>query len=122
MEERKSLWTDKKRPIFGWPISFTRYTLYEDKLYKRIQILSVKEEEIRLYRIMDITLQMTLFDRLFGVGSIICHSADVTSPVLEIKKVKNVEKVRSMLSELIEKERISNGVTMGEFISPMRRK
>lgn len=111
------LWSDRKRPIFGLPLSFTKYTLFEDKLYVTVKFLSMHEEEIRLYRITDITLKRTLFDRIFGVGTILCHSSDTTTPTLEIRKVKNAENVRTMLSELIEKSRKANNVTTGEFVN-----
>lgn len=112
------LWKDKKRPFFGLPLSFTTYTLHRDKLYTTVKFISMHEEEIRLYRIFDITLTRTLFERIFGVGTIICHSADVSTPVLEIKYVKNPEKVRTLLSELVEKYRDEKNVTTGEFLNP----
>ena len=120
MESGKVLWTDKKRTLFGWPLSFTRYTLHEDKLYTTVKFLSVTEEELRLYRVIDISLSKTLFDRMFGVGSIICHSSDATSPSLTICKVKKPEQVRSMISELVEKARKENNIATGEFITTDR--
>ena len=89
IENSGILWKDKKRPFFGLPLSFTTYTLYKDRLYTTVKFLSVHEDEVRLYRIFDITLTRTLWERLFGVGTIICHSADISAPVLEIKNVKN---------------------------------
>lgn len=112
------LWTDKKRPFFGLPISFTKYTLYKDKLYVTVKFITMHEEEIRLYRIFDITLRKSLFERIFGVGTIICHSADVSSPVLEIKNIKNPEAVRTKLSELVEKYKEEKNIMTGEYISP----
>ena len=120
MEKGKVIWTDKKRTLFGLPISFTRYTLHEDKLYTTVKFLSVTEEELRLYRVIDISLSKTLFDRMFGVGSIICHSSDATSPSLTICKVKKPEEVRTMLSELVEKARKDNNIATGEFITTDR--
>lgn len=117
MESGKVLWTDKKRPIFGLPISFTRYTLHEDKLYTTVKFLSVTEEELRLYRVIDISLSKSLFDRLFGAGSIICHSSDATTPSLEICKVRKPEEVRTLISELVEKARKDNNIATGEFIT-----
>lgn len=67
MEELKILWKDRKRPIFGLPLSFTKYKLLEDKLLIDSGILSIKQEEIRLYRIMDITLKKSIWQRIFGV-------------------------------------------------------
>ena len=46
------IWTDKKRSIFGLPISFTRYFLTETKLITRKGFLSVEEDEIELYRVL----------------------------------------------------------------------
>ena len=114
------IWQDKKRPFFGLPLSFTTYTLYKDRLYTTVKFLSVHEDEVRLYRIFDITLTRTLWERLFGVGTIICHSADISAPVLEIKNVKNPEKVRTKLSELVEAYRDEKNVTAGEFLTPNR--
>lgn len=112
------VWKDKKRPIFGLPLSFTTYTLYRDRLYTTVKFISMHEDEVRLYRIFDITLTRSLFERLFGVGTIICHSADISAPVMEIRSVKNPEKVRTMLSELVEKYRDEKNVTAGEFLNP----
>ena len=117
MDEKEILWTDKKRPLFGLPISFTRYTLYSDRLYTTIKFIAVNEEELRLYRIIDITLKKSLFERMFGVGTILCHSADATTPVLEIKNVREPEKVRTLLSELVEKNRTEKNIATGEFIT-----
>ena len=117
MEDTAVIWTDKKRPFFGLPLSFTRYTLFKEKLYTTVKFITVNEEELRLYRIIDITLKKSLFERLFKVGTILCHSADATTPVLEIKNIKEPEKVRTMLSELVEQSRLKNNIATGEFIS-----
>ena len=47
------IWTDKKRTIFGLPISFTRYFLTEDKFITRKGFLSIEEDELDLYRVID---------------------------------------------------------------------
>ena len=114
------IWQDKKRPFFGLPLSFTTYTLYKDRLYTTVKFLSMHEDEVRLYRIFDLTLTRSLFERIFGVGTITCHSADVSSPVVEIKNVKNAEMVRTKLSELIEEYRDEKNITTGEFLAPGR--
>ena len=117
MEDKKVIWTDKKRTLFGLPLSFTRYTLHEDKLYITVRFIALNEEEIRLYRIIDITLTKSFWARIFGVGTILCHSADATTPTLEIKNVKNPEEVRNILSDLVEKARDEKNIATGEFIT-----
>ena len=56
MAQDKTVWKDRKRTVFGLPWSFTRYLLYENKLVIDVGLFSRTEDEIRLYRIMDITL------------------------------------------------------------------
>lgn len=98
------LWKDKKR-YFGLPISFTTYSFDNNRLYIKKGLFNTTEDEILLYRILDVTIKRTLGQKIFGVGSIILNTADQTSPVLEIKNVKNSDRVRKALSTIVEKER-----------------
>ena len=115
MENLKVLWKDRKRPIFGLPLSFTKYQLLEDKLLIDSGILSVNQEEIRLYRIMDVTLKKSIWQRIFGVGTIHCCSADKSTPEFDIKDIKNPFEVKELLSSQIEKQRDQKRVSGREF-------
>ena len=42
------LWKDRKR-YFGLPLSFTRYSLSEDRLFTSVGFLNIKDDEILLY-------------------------------------------------------------------------
>lgn len=110
------VWQDKKRPFFGLPISFTKYQLTETNLIIKTGLLNIQEEDIRLYRIMDITLKCTLFDRMFGVGTILCHSGDISTPDFEIRCVKDAKKVKNILAELVDKQRREYNVRSGEYM------
>ncbi len=83
------LWSDRKRGLFGLPWSFTKYVLTEEKLLITRGVLRQTEDEIRLYRIMDLSLNRSLFDRIDGVGTIHCCSADRSAPEFDIKRVRN---------------------------------
>ena len=113
----KIVWQDRKRIIFGLPWTFTKYKLMEDKIQICTGFLSKKEEEIRLYRIMDNTLEKPLGQRIFGLGTIKCNSADKTTPVFYLARIKNAEKIRNMLSDMVEKERTRKRVSGREFMS-----
>lgn len=110
------IWSDRKRTIFGLPWSFTRYFLYENKLIIDTGFFSRKEEEIRLYRIMDITLKRTLEERLFGLGTIHCCSGDKTSPEFDIKRIKLSREVKERLSDMVEAERQRRRVGTREYM------
>lgn len=117
MENQNIIWTDKKRTIFGLPLSFTTYTLTKEKFITAIKFLSFHEEEVRLYRIMDVTLTQSFFQRIFGVGTIHCCSADTSTPEFDIVSVKMPKKVKDILSDAVEKERRNRKISSTEFVN-----
>lgn len=110
------LWKDRKRTIFGLPWSFTRYSLSADKLLIDTGFISRREDEIRLYRIMDISLHRSLWERLFGLGTIHCCSGDKTSPEFNISHIKDPKRVKNMLSDLVEQARDARRVGVREHM------
>lgn len=110
------VWKDRKRTFLGLPLSFTVYSLNEERLFIKSGFLNIKEDEVRLYRITDLSLTRTLLQRMFGVGTISCCSADKTLGNFVIKSVKNPRDVKEKLSELVEKQRDKKRVTSREFL------
>lgn len=111
------LWSDKKRTLFGLPISFTKYALNEERLFIETGFLNKTEDEVRLYRIMDVSLRRSFWQRIFGVGTIHCCSADKSMGDFDIISVKNPKDVKEQLSQLIETQRMAKKVTNREFMS-----
>ena len=114
MSQKNYIWSDKKRTLFGLPLSFTRYTLTSEKLLIKIGFLSTREEEIKLYRILDFTVRKTLFQRIFGVGDIELHTADRSTPVFVMKGIKNVESIKELISKKVEEVRVDRNVRVRE--------
>ena len=110
-------WRERKRTIFGLPLSFTVYKLTEEKLLVETGFFNINQEEVRLYRILDVTLKRSLGQRIFGLGTIHCCSADKTTPEFDIKNIKNSEKIKEMLSDLIETQRTKKRVSSREFMT-----
>lgn len=110
-------WRERKRTLFGLPLSFTVYKLTEEKLMVETGFFNINQEEVRLYRILDVTLKRSLGQRIFGLGTIHCCSADKTTPEFDIKNIKNSEKVKEMLSDLIETQRTKKRVSSREFMT-----
>lgn len=117
MSEQKYIWRERKRTLFGLPLSFTVYTLRDDKLLIKTGFLSTNEEEIRLYRILDFTVRKTLFGRIFGLGMIELHTADRSTPNYTMMGIKNADEVKEMISEMVENERLRKNITSREFFS-----
>lgn len=109
-------WKDRKRIIFGLPWSFTRYRLTDEKLIVKTGFLSTKEDETRLYRIMDVTLKRSLGERLWGLGTIHICSADKSTPEFEIKRIKKSEYIKNLISDMVESERERKRVSGREFM------
>ena len=110
------LWKDRKRIIFGLPWSFTRYQLLKNKLIIDKGFFSRTEDEIRLYRITDLTLKRSLWERMFGLGTIHCCSGDQTSPEFDILHIKDSRRVKDMLSDMVEAERAERRIGIRELL------
>ncbi len=110
------IWEDRKRPIFGLPLSFTKYKLTDEKILLESGLFSITQEEIRLYRIMDVTVKCSFLQRIFNVGTIHCCSADKSTPEFDIKDVKNAIQVKDLISRKIEEERNRKKIASREFM------
>lgn len=112
------LWRARKRlTFFGLPWTFTVYRLTKDRLFIKQGFFTTREDEVRLYRILDISLKRTLIQKIFGLGTIQCHSSDKTMGHFDIINVKRSYDVKNLLSDLIEQERMEKRVSNREFIS-----
>ena len=64
--KRNYIWKDRKRTFLGLPLSFTKYRMDADKLYIETGFFNSTEDEVRLYRITDVTLKRSFGQKLFG--------------------------------------------------------
>ena len=101
-------WKDRKRYL-GLPLSFTRYALSHDRLFLSVGFFSVKDDDILLYRIRDISVTRTLWQRLFGVGTITIQSSDKT--LIDPLRVKDT--LHDLVEEMKQKRRMRFGEIMG---------
>lgn len=101
MESIEYLWKDRKRHL-GLPLSFTKYSLSEDRLFCETGFLNLKSDEVLLYRVRDLQLTMTLGQRVFGVGTVCVVSSDKSIPHLNLKNVKNPRQVKELIHQNVE--------------------
>lgn len=101
MSSIEYLWKDRRRRL-GLPLSFTRYSLSEDRLFVETGLLNLKADEVLLYRVRDLELTMTLGQRIFGVGTVCVHSSDKSIPHLDLKNVKNPREVKELIHQKVE--------------------
>lgn len=108
------MWKDRKR-ILGMPISFTRYSLSDDRVFIKKGLLTTTQSEAMLYRIKDIKLSQTLSQKLFRVGTITLYTVDTDTPVIEIKNIKKHEDIKETIHEYVEKQKKEKNMTFNEF-------
>ena len=108
------LWHDRKR-ILGMPLSFTRYALSEDRLFLKRGFLNVHQDEIVLYRVRDLRVSQTLWQRVFGVGTVTVISTDKSIPELALKNIRQPNEVKELIHEYVEKMKIARRMRVGEM-------
>ena len=109
------LWQDRKR-YFGLPLSFTRYALSEDRLFISQGFLNIKDDEILLYRVRDIDTSRSLWQRIFGVGTVTVLSSDKTMPTLVLENIKDPIFVKELIHKQVEEVKIQRRVRLGEIM------
>lgn len=110
------IWKDRKR-FMGMPLSFTRYALSEDRLFLSAGFFSIRDEEILLYRVRDINTKRTLWQRIFGVGTVTIISSDKTLPVLEMKNIKRPLDIKELVHNSVEEAKLKRRMMVGEMIT-----
>ena len=110
------IWHDRKRIFFGLPLTFTTYALNENSLYITRGIFNISEEEIRLYRILDITLKRSFWERLFGLGTLHLCTADKSTPEIDILHIPAPKEIRTLLSDKVEQARSERYVGVREYM------
>ena len=120
MESIQYLWKDRKR-FLGMPLSFTRYRLSEDRLFCEKGFFNIKGDEVLLYRVRDLQLNMSLGQRIFGVGTICVVSSDKSVPHLDLQNVKHPREVKELIHKNVEaakdKRRMRTTEIMGDAAS-----
>lgn len=110
------IWHDRKRTIFGLPLSFTKYSLTTERLFIETGFLNSVENEMRLYRVLDIELKRSFFQKIFGLGTIAICSADKSLPNPSLHNIKRPKFVKELLSKYVEIQRDAKRVVNRELM------
>ena len=111
------IWKQRKRNWCGTPFSFTVYTLTDTELMVRSGILRQVFDSVPLYRILDITVERTLIQRIFGLSTIVINAIDVSSNgVIKLVNVIDGMEVRSLLMQAVSVARSGAAIRPFEYL------
>lgn len=98
---------ERKRLLFlGLPWTFTKYTIREDVITINTGLLSTKENDCYMYKIQDVELVISLWERIFRMGTVVCYTGDTTNPKLLIEHVRNAKAIKDFILDASEKARL----------------
>lgn len=111
--ELEYLWRERKR-VLGMPISFTKYGITEDRFFKETGFLNTNEDQTQLYKITDITLKRSFFQKMFGLGTIELVTSDPSNTYIMIESVPNPRNVSELLNKLVDEQKSKRNVVFYE--------
>lgn len=99
--------SERKRVLFlGLPLSFTKYEIGEEKVTLRRGFLNIVEDDTFMYKIQDVRLTKSFFERIAGLGTLICYTGDITHPEMELKHIKHTGEIKDFILKQSEEARI----------------
>lgn len=98
---------ERKRILFlGLPWTFTRYTIEEDVITVNTGLIKQVENDCYMYKIQDVQLTSGFFERLFGLGTVICYTGDTTDPKLILQHIKHAREIKEFILKISEEARL----------------
>lgn len=109
------VWKDRKRHL-GLPISFTKYSIENDRLFVETGFFTTHIDEVLLYRIQDMSVRISLGQKLFGVGTISIVSTDKSLSNFDLVNIKKPKVVKEILHDHVEAMKDKKRMRVSEII------
>ncbi len=110
------MWKERKRLWCGLPWTFTVYSFDDERFFLDTGFLNKRQEELRLYRITDLSVTRSFIQRIFGLGTIHVSSKDKSLGSFKIINIRRPLEVKEDLSKKVETQRDKKRVAVREYM------
>ena len=97
---------EKKRWLFlGLPFTFTKYMIKEDMITVDTGVFTKVENDCYMYKVQDVEHTASIWERMVGLGTIVCYTGDTTHPKLLIEHIRNSKQIKEFILKESEEAR-----------------
>ena len=98
---------EKKRWLFlGLPFTFTKYVIKEDMITVDTGVFTKVENDCYMYKVQDVEHTASIWERMVGLGTIVCYTGDTTHPKLLIEHIRNSKAIKEFILRESEEARL----------------
>lgn len=98
---------EKKRWLFlGLPFTFTKYIIKEDMITVDTGVFTKVENDCYMYKVQDVEHTASIWERMVGLGTIVCYTGDTTHPKLLIEHIRNSKAIKEFILKESEEARL----------------
>ena len=98
---------EKKRWLFlGLPFTFTKYVIKEDMITVDTSVFTKVENDCYMYKVQDVEHTASIWERMAGLGTIVCYTGDTTHPKLLIEHIRNSKAIKEFILKESEEARL----------------
>lgn len=95
----------KRLLFFGLPWTFTKYTIKEDDIVINSGLFKSYENDCYMYKVQDVELERSLMEKIFGLGTVVCFTGDMTHQKLQLQHIKHAKEIKDYILEISEAAR-----------------
>ena len=98
---------EKNRWLFlGLPFTFTKYVIKEDMITVDTGVFTKVENDCYMYKVQDVEHTASIWERMAGLGTIVCYTGDTTHPKLLIEHIRNSKAIKEFILKESEEARL----------------
>ena len=106
-DEDEVKYCERKRLLFfGLPWTFTKYTITPSMLTIDQGLLKTEENDCYMYKVQDVEHTASIWERMVGLGTIVCYTGDTTHPKLLIEHIRNSKAIKEFILKESEEARL----------------